>query len=70
MPYTVRKRKGEYCVVKTSDPEGKTFGCHKTKKQANEQITAINISEAVRKSIEKSLQSLTNVKLFDIMKTS
>lgn len=50
--------------------KGKTFGCHKTKKQANEQITAININEAVKKSIEKSLQSLTNAKLFDIMKTS
>lgn len=45
MPYTVRKRKDEFCVVKKDDPDGKTFGCHPTEKEAQDQIAAIEANE-------------------------
>jgi hypothetical protein len=43
MPYSVRKRDDQYCVIKDSDQS--TLACHATREEAEDQITAIEINE-------------------------
>ena len=49
MPYTVKKNdSGEFCVHKQDEDgeaEGKSLGCHETKKEASAQIGAIESEE-------------------------
>ena len=49
MPYTIKQNdKSEFCVHKKGEddkPTGKSLGCHKTKKEATDQIAAIESSE-------------------------
>lgn len=48
MPYKVFEQDDEYCVYKVDDSgnrTGSSLGCHKSRSDANDQITAINISE-------------------------
>jgi len=42
MPLTITKKDGRFCVT---DPAGKNFGCHATKKGAVDQIGAIESSK-------------------------
>jgi len=46
MPYRIRERDGEYCVVKINpdDSDGETEGCHETREEAEAQLTALNIN--------------------------
>lgn len=43
MPLTITKKDGKFCVT---DPAGKEFGCHASKKEAVDQIGAIESSKA------------------------
>ena len=43
MPLTITKQNGKFCVT---DPAGKNFGCHATKKGAVDQIGAIESNKA------------------------
>lgn len=43
MPLTITKKNGKFCVT---DPAGKEFGCHATKKGAVKQIGAIESNKA------------------------
>jgi hypothetical protein len=44
MPYSVRKKGSEWCVIKDSD--GKSMGCHETRAKAERQRRALYASEA------------------------
>ncbi len=46
MPFRIRKRGDEYCVVKINpdDSDGDTSGCHDTEEEAEAQLTALNIN--------------------------
>ena len=43
MPLKITKKDGEFCVT---DPAGKQFGCHATKKEAADQIGAIESNKS------------------------
>ena len=43
MPFDIEKRNGKHCVIKRSD--GKSMGCHDTRREAVRQIAAIEASE-------------------------
>lgn len=57
MPYTVRKNGSRYCVYKVSG--GDTLGCHDTKKEAVDQIAAIESNE--KSSITPALARALNL---------
>lgn len=44
MPYDVRKRGEQYCVIKRDD--GENMGCHDSQKKAEDQRKAILANEA------------------------
>lgn len=46
MPYRIRQRDNEYCVVKINadDSDGESQGCHETREEAEAQLTALNIN--------------------------
>lgn len=46
MPFRIRKRDDEYCVVKvdSDDSDGESQGCHDTESEAEAQLTALNIN--------------------------
>ena len=44
MPYTIERRRGQFCVIKLDD--GQIMGCHATQEEAQAQLTAIRISES------------------------
>lgn len=45
MPYTIRERDGQYCVVKVGEESGEAFGCHSSRAAAADQIAAIESNE-------------------------
>lgn len=45
MPYKIRKRDGKWCVVKKSDPDGDSLGCHDDQDGAKTQLAALYASE-------------------------
>lgn len=54
MPYDVRKRGEQYCVIKRDD--GENMGCHDSKKKAEDQRKAILANEAaVWNTVEQAL---------------
>ena len=62
MPYSIETENKEcngFAVVKDSDK--KIMGCHKTEKNAKDQITALNIAEA-----EEKADSLENIELREV----
>jgi len=57
MPYSIETENKEcegFAVIKDSDKE--IMGCHKTEKEAKDQITALNIAEAEMKSKENKIE--------------
>lgn len=55
MPYTKVKKGNQFCVYKEDadgNPEGDSFGCHDTEKEADEQIAALYANE---KSVDETL---------------
>jgi len=46
MPYEIRPRGSQYCVIKIDD--GTTMGCHDTRREAQAQLTALRIAESER----------------------
>lgn len=46
MPFRIRKRDDEYCVIKINadDSDGDVSGCHETREEAEAQLTALNIN--------------------------
>lgn len=60
MPYTIKKKKSEYCVHKADkdgEPIGESLGCHSSRKKAGAQIAAIEASEEEnmsKKSVQKA----------------
>lgn len=46
MPFRIRKRGDEYCVIKINDDDsdGESQGCHDTNEEAQAQLTALNIN--------------------------
>jgi len=45
MPYKIRKRKNEWCVVKKDDPDGDSLGCHPSPEEAKKQLAALYANE-------------------------
>ena len=43
VPYAIRKRGDQWCVVKKDDPDGKSLGCHESEAKAKAQIAAIGM---------------------------
>lgn len=57
MPYSIETENKEcegFAVIKDSDKE--IMGCHKTEKEAKDQITALNIAEAEMKSKQNEIE--------------
>lgn len=52
MPFRIRKRDDEYCVVKINpdDSDGESQGCHGTEDGAEAQLTALNINVTAEES--------------------
>lgn len=44
MPYEIRRRDNQYCVIKTEDNQ--TMGCHDTREDAEAQRRAIHANES------------------------
>lgn len=51
MPYSIVRRPNQWCVVK--DDDGRVMGCHATLREAEAQLTALNIAEANRYRVEE-----------------
>lgn len=61
MPLGITKKDGKFCVT---DPAGKQFGCHPTKKQAIDQIAAI---EESKKRQGKAMNDLVDKNGFNLI---
>lgn len=46
MPYSIVRQPNRWCVVK--DDDGRVMGCHDTLREAQAQLTALNIAESNR----------------------
>lgn len=43
MPYSIVREPNQWCVVK--DDDGRVMGCHATLREAEAQLTALNLAE-------------------------